>query len=186
MRTVQSIAFLFYLLGCLTQATSSTHRSLSAASKVAIDDVEDMHTNASDAGSTSKAGETAATDSSDDDLLSDDNIAETPDSSDARPKHSKRVKKTNHTDIVSGQQETNYVSTSLSQWDITNKTMLSTKPSTSKSTFPKERPQSTGWVKLCLVFFLGIALLLFGLTVFQRYQKRRQYHDASEIQSLVV
>jgi hypothetical protein len=95
---------------------------------------------------------------------------------------------TNVTAVIPGQQETNYVNTSISQWDITNKSMISMNESLSESSgfFPKERPQPTGWLQSCLGIFLGLAVILFGLTAHQKYRKRRHYENAPEMQTLVV
>lgn len=197
MLTARSIVFLFILLGCLTQATPYAQRSLNIASKTASVNEEDESKDVNDSPKESKDGGTAVKDSSAGgsspyeipSSASDD--TETPaDKSDSNASSGRSKKDTtsNHTTIIPGQQDTSYVNTSVSQWDITNKTMIATNHSISNSTgfLPKERPQSTGWTQTCLGIFLGLAVLLFGLTAFQNYRKRRHYEDAPEMHSLVV
>jgi hypothetical protein len=94
----------------------------------------------------------------------------------------------NSTAVIPGQQETNYVNTSISQWDITNKSMISMNDTLSENSgfLPKERPQTTEWLQSCLGIFLGLAVILFGLTAYKKYQKRRHYENAPEMQTLVV
>ena len=188
MRTIRSLAFLFLLLGC--QATSLTHRrELRASSTLSLESstnsTEDPSTTTQDDNAIAENNSTVVTNDDDHVTSTDDDDSTTATPSKNKKKHSK----SNTTVVVPGQQETDYVNTSISQWDITNKSLISTNHSisnTSTKLLPKERPQSTGWIQTCLGIFLGLTVLLFGLTVHQKYRKRRQYEDAPEMQSLVV
>lgn len=184
----RSIAFLVFLLGFLTQATSFIHRELSMTSKTSLE----SSTNSTDALGNSKKNDAKTNTAKNSTMLVTDDddgyVTSKDDDSDTISTHPRKPKKSNSTVIIPGQQETDYVNTSISQWDITNKSMISMNHSISNSTkfLPRERPQSTGWIQSCLGIFLGFAVILFGLTAHKKYRKRMHYEDAPEMQSLVV
>ncbi|GAX20100.1 hypothetical protein FisN_18Lh039 [Fistulifera solaris] len=176
---IQSLLLLFCSLGFLSHAASYYHRELSATMEIL--------TNDTDSESIKNEKDTVANTNSTETSPSKKPKAATIVANEDDAKSSKKPINSS-TAVIPGQQETNYVNTSISQWDITNKSMISMNESVSENSgfLPKERPQSTGWLQSCLGIFLGLAVILFGLTAHQKYRKRRHYENAPEMQTLVV